>query len=261
MTEDKTRKVPFKFTAVDKYVPPFKKAIQKEMHRDKSPQINKIADSLAEDTGFSLPGEGVLPLLDFFDKAIPSVAERRYLLGFIASMVQQPQYKSDTIPLLCGDKGCGKGFIVDMLIKKLMPPELIYHSSTGRELIGGFTSFLQDIRLLVVDEFLGISEKKVQKRRREYQEKLIAFLKGIVTKSTHKIRKKGKDTMEVKSSVNVIAISNHKFFCGEDESLFQPVRMILPFEYGSKGGSQYFKELAEFIENNIDIITTYFLQR
>lgn len=147
----------------------------------------------------TFPGD-VGPFLDFLARILPDEGDRKILLHYLASMVQNPGYKFQWWPVLQGVEGNGKTLFI-RLMTYLMGERYTHLPNAQAMARDGlkFNSWIEG-RL-----FIGIEEINVSGRRDFLEE-----FKPVVT--NERIGQEGKGTNQVTGDnyVNGILCTNHK---------------------------------------------------
>tara|TARA_R100001591_G_scaffold3838_2_gene9049 strand:- start:1584 stop:4004 length:2421 start_codon:yes stop_codon:yes gene_type:complete len=122
----------------------------------------------------------------------------KYLMAWLAQMIQQPGEKPGVMMVLRGEKGVGKSILSDIL-------HLIYGShsvkiSQARHLTGNFNSHMAGKVLLRVEEGYWAGDKSAD-----------GPLKDLITSDTVLIEKKGHDPIPVRNCIRVLMTTNNKW--------------------------------------------------
>lgn len=126
----------------------------------------------------------VEPFLTLLEKMLPQESDREILLGWMASMVQNPGTKFLWSPVLQGTKGNGKGFISECLIHAV--GEEYSWNVKPEKIDGKFNSYLQN-RLLI-----NVTEMNMFAKRG-----MLDALKDYITEGRQEIEGKGIDAKMV----------------------------------------------------------------
>lgn len=133
--------------------------------------------------------------LDHLRYLLPGDGERRWLLQYLAHLVQRPADKIKSAILLQSKQGVGKNILV-RAIKRM------FHENDVREVYGGvlgerWQAELGNVRLLALDE-LQIDELKTAYNR----------LKRWATEETQSVERKGVDAFNVRTPRGIIIMTN-----------------------------------------------------
>lgn len=119
----------------------------------------------------------------------------RYLISYIARMVQRPDEPGYAAIVMRGREGAGKGVFATN-IGKLFGRHFL-HVSNPRHVTGNFNFHLWDCVVLFADEAFSTRDKQAD-----------SALKTLITENTLTIEKKGKDTIIAPSFLHVFMASN-----------------------------------------------------
>lgn len=133
--------------------------------------------------------------LDHLRYLLPGDGERRWLLQYLAHLVQRPAVKIKSAILLQSKQGVGKNILV-RAIKRM------FHENDVREVYGGvlgerWQAELGNVRLLALDE-LQIDELKTAYNR----------LKRWATEEFQSVERKGVDAFNVRTPRGIIIMTN-----------------------------------------------------
>lgn len=133
----------------------------------------------------------------------------KYLMAWLADMVQQPSRKKGVALVLRGKKGTGKSKFADIL-RRILGGHA-FKASRSEHIIGRFTSHLADKLLLVAEESFFAGSKAE-----------IGPLKDLITSDTFIAEQKHVPAFEVRSCHRVMMITNHDWAipATEDERRF-----------------------------------------
>lgn len=150
--------------------------------------------------GFSvqpIPGTNHKSLLDhIFENICNGVDEHyKYLISWMARVVQQPRTISEVAPVLIGERGTGKS-VFTSLYSALFAPHR-YIASNVSELTGQFNSHLHQCLLVVAEEAFDLRDKKHT-----------SVLNELITAEFFGFEKKGVDRDLRKNYVHLIMTSN-----------------------------------------------------
>ena len=119
-----------------------------------------------------------------------------YVLNWMAWCIQRPNQKTEVAIAIRGDKGSGKGVIMQML-GKVYGKEYFFHAQKEDDLLGKFNDHLQTCMLCFVDEVTFANDKTATN-----------ILKTIITETTVNINTKFKSRFSLNSYMNVILAGN-----------------------------------------------------
>jgi hypothetical protein len=157
----------------------------------------------------------------------------RYLLGWMARVVQRPGEPGEVAVVLRGGKGTGKSFFAKHL-GRLFGRHFL-HVSNPSHLVGNFNSHLRDAVLLFADEAFYAGDRKHER-----------LLKTLITEDTLQIEAKGVDVETAPNFVHLIMASNddHVVRATGDERRF----FVLDVGEGQQQQSAYFGRIAADLE-------------
>jgi hypothetical protein len=154
----------------------------------------------------------------------------RYLIAWMAQMVQKPRERVGVALVLRGGMGSGKTKVGEVL-GKLLPSHYILVDDP-RYVVGQFNSHMFACVLLQADEAVWAGDKTAEGR-----------LKGLITASTQMIENKGLDPIQSENYIRVLMTSNEGWVvpASFDE------RRYAVFDVNGQcaQNSQYFKEMDE----------------
>lgn len=119
-----------------------------------------------------------------------------YTMNWMAWCIQKPHIKTGVALVIRGDKGSGKGIVMDVL-GKIFGRKHYYHAQRAEQLLGDFNDHLQSCLLCFVDEVTFADDVR-----------LTNVLKGMVTESTININTKFKSRMVLDSYMNLVLAGN-----------------------------------------------------
>lgn len=142
----------------------------------------------------------VTPFLEHLKKLFPVDRDRRILLTFIASMLQNPGKKFQWAPVIVGGEGNGKTLLIQIIIR-CIGEQYCYLPDTAKMTRNGiaFNGWIQG-RL-----FLGM-EEIYSANRRDFLEEF----KPYVTNERLPIEMKGQDAFMGDNRANMVFITNHE---------------------------------------------------
>lgn len=174
----------------------------------------------------------------------------KYLLAFIANLIQHPASKPRTYPIIISpEHGVGKSLLFEKCIVPILGRQQGMFSSDVEQVFSRFNSDLQG-KLLVVLEEAAVKPSKG----------LSAKIRHFVTGSTVRIEYKGLNPREVSNFARPVFISN---------SVDSPVAMdwtsterravVIRASNIHLGDTLYFERLVKFMEDNLSKIHRWFL--
>lgn len=167
-----------------------------------SPANGDLKNSYNLWKGFSVqPKDGDCGLfLDHLKNIICSGNDEyyRYLIGWLARMIQTPETQSEVAVLLQGGPGTGKS-VVGKIIGSLLGPHYQSLSNADR-ITGKFNAHLRDCLFLFADEALMVQNKKVD-----------ADVKDLITSPTHTIEGKGIEVQTCGNFIHLMMATNEEY--------------------------------------------------
>ena len=122
----------------------------------------------------------------------------RYVMGWLARMIQQPGTPGEVALVLRGKKGCGKGIFANFLNQMLGQHGI--RISDPKHLVGNFNAHLRDAIFLFADEAFFAADR--------HQD---GILKGLVTEPVIFVEAKGKDGVQCKNMLHIMMASNSNY--------------------------------------------------
>ena len=122
----------------------------------------------------------------------------RYLLAWMANIVQTPGTRPGVAIVLRGKQGTGKGVFAKGF-GRLFAPHFA-HITNSHQLVGRFNALLKKAVLVFADEAFWAGDKQAE-----------GTLNALVTEETHNIEPKGIDPFSVKNFMHLIVASNHEW--------------------------------------------------
>lgn len=178
----------------------------------------------------------------------------RYVLSWWAQIIQMPYKKTETVIVLLGEQGGGKGLPVDIMIKYVFGNEISLDTSGINRITGNFNNNLKGKILTKVDELSNINGGN------ENFHAVFDRLKDLITGSSFECEQKGKDTFQITNNNNFIFTSNN-FNCLKVEETDRRLNvMVVDDKY--LGNDEYFSNFSKVCNNQNagNHIFTYFLQ-
>ena len=221
------------------------------------------------------PYEDLLsPIFDHIHHVVTeqNAVHTNWLLDWMANMVQRPHMRSQVGILLYGKQGCGKGIIIDWMRKAVLGPACSFQTADPEnDILGRFANGLTNKVLVqvrkkcwfVFDFDFGSVIDSLTHPQIDEVKSLVNHadaLKNIITNSTLRHEKKGKDVISVDNLANLIFTSNN------ENALAVPSddRRFVFFRCSSvyKGDKAYFDRLGAFLDSpGIDRLFYQFLMQ
>lgn len=120
----------------------------------------------------------------------------RYVLRWLATLVQQPGLLPGVALVLRGKQGTGKGMFVNT-IGRLLGQHYVQVSSSDK-LLGNFNGHTRNAVLLYGDEAFWAGDKRLE-----------GVLKALITEPQRTIENKGLDAYQIRNVVHLILATNH----------------------------------------------------
>ena len=157
-----------------------------------------------------------------------------YVMGWLARMIQEPGTQGEVALVLQGDKGTGKGMLINALC--LIFGQHACHVFSGKHVSGNFNGHLEDAILLFPDEAFWAGDKAAEN-----------VLKGLITEPTIPIERKFVDLKIAPNMLHIIMASNSDWVvpAGIDERRY----CVLKVSNAQKQNHSYFAALQNEIEN------------
>lgn len=157
----------------------------------------------------------------------------KYLIGWMARCVQQPDSPGEVAIVMKGGRGTGKSFFAKQF-GRLFGRHFLQVSNSSH-LVGNFNSHLRDVVVLFADEAFFAGDKRHA-----------SVLKTLITEETIPIEAKGVDIETAPNYVHLLMASNdtHVIPAGGDE------RRFLVLEVGNENQQDvnYFGNLAKMMD-------------
>lgn len=154
----------------------------------------------------------------------------RYLIGWMAHLVQKPRERPGIALVLRGKKGTGKTKVGEVLGS--MMAAHYFPVDDARYLTGQFNAHMSSCLLLQADEATWAGDKAGEGR-----------LKGLITSRIQMIESKGVDPIRMENRVRVIMTSNEDWVVpatGDERRFF-----VLDIGSAAQRNNQYFAEMDE----------------
>lgn len=159
----------------------------------------------------------------------------RWLMNYLAHMVQFPEEKPLTALVIRGGKGTGKDSFIDRVGKILGSHYLM--TSNRRYIVGNFNGHMERLLMMVLNEAFWSGDKAAEGQ-----------LKDLVTGSTHVIEHKGKEPYSVDNLTRVVVIGNEEWLvpATEDERRWA----VFDVGNGRQKDRKFFHDMREGIDNH-----------
>lgn len=166
----------------------------------------------------------------------------RYILVWIASILQKPNFKTGTALVILGNQGTGKNIFTNVICK-LMARYANENVTSIESVVGKFNAVLENKKLLVLNELQSIDVNKYLNSD---------ALKSVITDSKININQKNEPERLTENVSNFIMVSNNLFpvkIEGTDRRY-----MVTNTSDDKRGDYEYFGKLTdsftpEFYEN------------
>jgi hypothetical protein len=122
-------------------------------------------------------------------------ANATYIINWVAWAIQHPGEQAETVLVLQGKKGTGKGLLGRLMCRIFGHHGL--HISSREQLIGSFNGHFADCALLFADEAYWPGDKASE-----------GVLQALVTEPTIPLQKKYQDTIQIKNNLHIIMASD-----------------------------------------------------
>lgn len=159
----------------------------------------------------------------------------KYLLSWLADMIQNPENKKGTAVVLVGGQGIGKSFFAEQ-VSKLFGQHSITISS-ARHLVGNFNAHMEDKIFVFFDEAEGVKSFSAQ-----------AMLKEAITGRTRVVEPKGKNPFVVANITRFLLSSNTLSgvirASGDERRYF-----VLEVIDAHQNDTEYFAKIEQQLEN------------
>jgi hypothetical protein len=159
-----------------------------------------------------------------------------YIENWLASLLQKPGHKTQSVLLIKGLPGCGKNVLFNIYMRFVLNPSLALCCADMDKLFGRFNSLRLGKLLIVVDEALDSNDRRMNNK-----------MKNVITEERQHIEKKGKDTIEVSDFSNYVILTNNDFASIIEKNDRRYV--CLEASDCRRGDKQYFKMLVDKLMN------------
>lgn len=157
----------------------------------------------------------------------------RWLIGYVAHLIQKPWEKPLVALVFRGEKGVGKNAFIERVGFLLGNHFLL--ASNRRYLVGQFNGHLERLLLFVLDEATWAGDKQAE-----------GTLKDLITGDKHVIEHKGKEPYRVDNRTRVAILGNEDWLApaSHDERRFA----VFDVGAGRKQDRGYFQRMREGME-------------
>jgi hypothetical protein len=176
----------------------------------------------------------------------------KYIMGWLASVIQKPHIKNGTALVFISEQGSGKGIFGEYLVEKIIGKEYAWLCNDIGYFVAKFNSITALKMLTVLDELTSIGGTS-----RDFHA-TFDKMKALITNKTTVIERKGIDSLMVDDFNNLILFSNNEN-CVKVENSDRRY-MITRTNEEFVGNRRYFTDLAEELEDNADDFYTYLMQ-
>ncbi|MUH73632.1 DUF5906 domain-containing protein [Psychrosphaera haliotis] len=185
----------------------------------------------------SEPNAGdVSPFLDHIEKVLCNgdIKAAKYVIGFLAHLLQRPEEKPSVAILLKSVEGTGKGTFFEP-IKRILGT-LAVQVNGGYQLTGRFNGIV-DSKLLVFADEVDLRDPRTADK-----------MKGLISEPRATLERKGIDPIQVQNSARFIFASNHDFVlkAGSKERRY----LVLEPDSSIAQDKGYFDVLWQWINND-----------
>lgn len=173
----------------------------------------------------------------------------KYVIGWLAKMIQQPGVKNETAIILKGLQGIGKNRFTD-IISELLSGYSIKNVTEISELTGNFNSVVENKMFIVLNELKNVGDDRMAN---------FNALKSIITDDTIRINEKNQPRRTAQNVANFMFCTNNSYPVKIEVGDRRYVVLSVNGKY--KGNFKYFEQLmnsctTEFYDN----LLTYFMK-
>ena len=147
--------------------------------------------------------EIIQPFLDHIYKVIANENSEvyKYILVWIASILQKPDFKPETAIVILGNQGTGKNIFTNVICK-LMARYAHENITNIESVVGKFNAVLENKKLIILNELQSIDTNKYLNSD---------ALKSVITDHVIDINQKNEPQRKVENVCNFIMVSNNDF--------------------------------------------------
>lgn len=158
----------------------------------------------------------------------------RYVLAWMANVVQSPGTRPGVALVLRGRQGTGKGIFAKGFGSLFVPH--FAHITNSHQLVGRFNALLKQAILVFADEAFWAGDKQAE-----------GTLNALITEETHNIEPKGVDPFSVKNFMHLIVASNHEWVVPAASEARR--WLVLDVSGAHLQDHDYFKAISEQMKN------------
>ena len=146
----------------------------------------------------------IQPFLDHVHDVIANKNEEvyRYILVWIASILQKPNFKTGTALVILGKEGTGKNTFFTDVVCKLMARYANENVTSIESVVGKFNAVLENKKLLILNELQSVDVNKYLNSD---------ALKSVITDSKININQKNEPERLTENVANFMMVSNNMF--------------------------------------------------
>jgi hypothetical protein len=182
--------------------------------------------------------ESVIPdMFDlYFKRLFPDDDIRMGVLCWLAGLVHKPQDVFGFAPVLVGDSGTGKSFLIDSIVKPLIG-DSNYQRISMHQLKGKFAIGASKKSLIFCDELQAGAQNN---------------LLNLIDNKTVVVEEKGKDAVSEKTTASFVFSSNHRQPFEQAGNLFRRLKLLPYIEHkeNTSETNAFIGKLVEYIECN-----------
>ena len=186
----------------------------------------------------------IQPFLDHIHNVIANGNEEvyKYIIVWIASILQQPSFKTETALVILGNQGTGKN-VFTKVISKLMARYANDNITSIESIVGKFNAALENKKLLILNELQSVDMNKYLNSD---------ALKSVISDSTVNINQKNEPERITENVANLMMVSNN--MCPIKIEGFDRRYVVTKVSDKRRGDFDYFSNLTksftpEFYEN------------
>ena len=173
-------------------------------------------------------------ILDVVAAGDPIAVE--YLIKWFAHLLQHPERKTESVPLIKGRQGCGKNICFNVFQRYVLNPSLSIVCPDMEKLFTRFNSARLGKLLIVLDEAVDSGDRKMNNK-----------MKNFITEERVQIENKGKDIIEVSDFSNYAVITNNDFSSIIEKNDRRYLCMVASEH--KVGDREYFNDMAKSLLN------------
>lgn len=162
----------------------------------------------------------------------------KYVIDWVAQIIQQPGRLSQVCIATIGDQGCGKNTITSWLIESIIGTEFALSTCNAKAVLGDFNHMVANLLFLNLDEVKTDDGYMFSEQ-----------MKTLITESVKTVTRKGVNSRLARDCTRIWATSNArnpiKVPAGEAERRF----VVIKASNEKCGDTQYFNELHASLDN------------